>query len=75
LAYNSYHNDCAALEIKLPYDDEIILIAEGFRQKSTSDGAIYGYVGALDGFLIRLKGPSPEEFGGNVSGYYSGHYC
>jgi hypothetical protein len=22
-----------------------------------------------------LKGPSPEEFGGNVSGYYSGHYC
>jgi hypothetical protein len=44
-------NHCAALEIKLPSDDEMISIAEGLRQKSTSDGAMNGCSGAPDGFF------------------------
>jgi hypothetical protein len=38
----------------------LISIAEGFQQKSTCDGARNGCVGALDGFLVRLKAPPPE---------------
>jgi hypothetical protein len=52
----------------------LISIAEGFQQKSTGDGAMNGCVGALDGFLLRLKAPLPEQCCGNVSAYYSGHY-
>jgi hypothetical protein len=68
-------NHCAALETRLPSDNEIISIVEGFGQKSTGNGAMNGCVGALDGFSVRLKALSPEECGGNVSAYYSGHYC
>ena len=69
-------NHCAALDIKLPSDsDEINSTAEGFPWKSTGGGAMNGCVGALDGFLLRIKAPSQEECRGNVSTYYSGHYC
>jgi hypothetical protein len=79
LIWHTIHaiSHCAALKIKLPSDDEIISIGEGFeqKQKSTRDNAINCFVGALDGCLVRLKALSPEECGGNVSVYYSGHYC
>jgi hypothetical protein len=68
-------NHCATLEIKLSSDDELISIEGGFWKKSTGDDEMNGYVGALHGFLVRLKAPSPEEGGGNVSTYFSGHYC
>ncbi len=58
---------CVALEIRLPSDEEIISIAKGFWQKSTGDDAMNGCVGALDGFLVRLKALSLEECGGHVS--------
>jgi hypothetical protein len=34
-----------------------------------------GCIGALDGFLLRIKALSQEECGGNVPAYYSGQYC
>ena len=69
-------NNCHDLNIKLPSDvDAIKCIAEGFQRKSTGDGAMEGCIGALDGFLLRITAPSKNECGGNVTAYYSGHYC
>jgi hypothetical protein len=68
-------NNCAALAITLPRDsDELTTVAEGFKSKSTGEGAMNGCVGSLDGFLLQIKAPSHEECG-NVPAYYSGHYC
>lgn len=46
-------NNCAALAVKLPSDsDEFKAVAEGFKAKSTGQGAMNGCVGSLDGFLL-----------------------
>ena len=68
-------NNCASLAIKLPRAiDELTAVADGFKSKSTGEGAMTGCVGSLDGFLLRIKAPSHAECG-NVPAYYSGHYC
>ncbi len=67
-------NNCAPLAVTLPRDsDELTIVAEGFKSKSTGHGAMNGCIRSL-GFLLQIKAPSHEEFG-NVPAYYSGYYC
>jgi hypothetical protein len=53
--------------------DELPLLQAGFKNISYS-GVMDGFIGALDGYLMRIAAPSQAECG-NVGAYFSGHYC
>jgi hypothetical protein len=67
-------NACHVLDFQLPSTlEELNALKDGFASKST-DKLMHGYIGALDGFLLRIAAP-PAKIVGNVSSYYSGQYC
>ncbi len=53
--------------------EEINALKDGFTTKSRDD-IMHGCIGALDGFLLWIP-PPLAKVAGNVSSYYSGHYC
>ena len=64
---------CEELQIKFPTTMyECTKAAEGFESTS-EDGAIANCVGAIDGYLLRIRVPVKSEVG-NVRSYFSGHY-
>jgi hypothetical protein len=49
-------NNCASLAIKLPMAiDELTAVADGFKSKSTGEGAMTGCVRSLDVFFCKLR--------------------
>jgi hypothetical protein len=66
-------NSSDTLNIDLPRLHELDKLHSGFCQISTY-GVMDGCIGALDGYLMRITAPSHRECG-NVSAYFSGHYC
>jgi hypothetical protein len=67
-------NACHVLDFQLPSTlEELDRLKDGFANKSR-DGIMRGCIGALDGFLLRIVAP-PANIVGNVSSFYSGHYC
>jgi hypothetical protein len=59
--------------ISLPTsDEELELLATGWRSKSTADGCYHGLVFALDGYLSFRTQPSKAECN-NTADYFSGH--
>ena len=76
LVWHTIHciNRCEALDINLPtLPHELLALHHGFK-KISRDGVMDGCVGALDGYLMWITAPSFGECG-NVSAYFSGHYC
>ena len=64
---------CKSLAITFPStDDELVQQCQEFESLS-SHGALKGCVGAIDGWLCRIKAPSRNETSHVVS-YFSGHY-
>jgi hypothetical protein len=65
---------CDDLSFSFPStDEELQKIADGFRALSTQE-AVDGCVGCVDGLLLKVRTPSSKEAGGNVKAYFSGHY-
>lgn len=65
---------CDDLAIQFPETAaEISESIQGFKNISTG-GVVDGCVACLDGFLLLIQPPSPNETG-NVMSYYSGHYA
>jgi hypothetical protein len=76
LVWHTIHciNRCEALDVNLPtVPHELLALHHGFK-KISRDGVMEGCVGALDGYLMWITAPSFGECG-NVSAYFSGHYC
>jgi hypothetical protein len=76
LVWHTIHciNRCEALDVNLPtLPHELLALCHGFK-KISRDGVMDGCVGALDGYLMQITAPSFGECG-NVSAYFSGHYC
>ena len=66
-------NKCLALSLQFPMtEEELRKTAIEFQAKS-SFGVMDGCIGALDGWLCRIKVSTPKETS-NVSSYFSGHY-
>jgi len=66
-------NRCPQLSLEFPTDHgELKRVALEFQGKS-SFGVMDGCVGALDGWLCRIKVPIGRE-ASNISSYFSGHY-
>jgi hypothetical protein len=66
-------SSCRELALKLPTKlDELEELAEGFKFKST-EGIMFGCVGALDGLLLLIRTPKKDE-AANVRQFFSGHY-
>jgi hypothetical protein len=64
---------CPDLQLKMPTSiSEMKVVASGFESLSL-DGRLNGCIGALDGWLCRIKVPSQKETY-NVGSYFSGHY-
>eukprot|EP00918_Siedleckia_nematoides_P032876 GHVU01071392.1.p1 GENE.GHVU01071392.1~~GHVU01071392.1.p1 ORF type:complete len:439 (+),score=38.18 GHVU01071392.1:879-2195(+) len=64
---------CPELEYRFPAtNEEINAAARAFAQLSMHH-VVRGCVGAMDGYLLRIRAPSPAETG-HVRSYYSGHY-
>jgi DDE superfamily endonuclease len=64
---------CSALKINFPKTEhEVSSATVGFASIST-DGAIKNCVGAVDGYLLRIRVPSKVEVK-NVRSFFSGHY-
>ena len=64
---------CPQLQIALPEtEDELDELRGGFAAKST-EGAMSGCVGALDGFLLLIRTPTRKE-AANSRLFFSGHY-
>jgi hypothetical protein len=46
-------NNCSSLAVTLPRDsDGLAIVAEGFKSKSTGQGAMNGCIGSLNGFFL-----------------------
>jgi hypothetical protein len=66
-------NKCNALALSFPQDAAGLKeLALDFQSKS-SNGTLDGCVGALDGWLCRIKVPLGKDTS-NIASYYSGHY-
>lgn len=66
-------NRCSQLALKFPTDrHQLKRVALEFQQKS-SFGVMDGCVGALDGWLCRIKVPLSKDTS-NIRSYFSGHY-
>jgi DDE superfamily endonuclease len=64
---------CPELQILFPTTtQEIIQAAANFKTKSNNH-VVDGCVGCLDGILLKIQTPNPNETG-NVKAYFSGHY-
>jgi DDE superfamily endonuclease len=64
---------CDEIAIRIPSSPrECRILKHNFKKKS-SHGLLSGCVGAMDGWLCRIKTPRPEETA-NVTGFFSGHY-
>jgi hypothetical protein len=64
---------CQELQLKMPMSlSEMHNAATAFKELSL-DGQLNGCIGALDGWLCRIKVPSASETM-NVGSYFSGHY-
>lgn len=67
-------NNCKELMFSLPSTlESISALRKGF-QLISRDGVMQGCIGAIDGFLLKIIAPPAKQVG-NVSSYYSGHYC
>ena len=67
-------NKCRELALHFPTElSELKEVAIEFQGKS-SFGVLDGCVGALDGWLCRIKVPLGKDTS-NIASYYSGHYC
>jgi hypothetical protein len=71
---NNVINSCNELEIKLPRQEELNKLREALQMKPTW-GVMNGCVGILDGYLMQITAPSSDNECGNVSTYFSVHYC
>ena len=51
------------MRIEFPFDDDDKLktIADGFQESTSNHPALYGCVGALDGYAVRIRRPSLHE--------------
>jgi hypothetical protein len=66
-------NNCPTLAIDFPVDaNSLKKLAIDFQSKS-SMGVLDGCVGALDGWLCRIKVPTAKDTA-NIAAYFSGHY-
>ena len=65
---------CNQLAISFPSNDEEVSVSARHFQSLSSSGVIDGCVGCLDGMLLSIRAPSPDETG-NVRAYFSGHYA
>ena len=56
-------NSIQELQIKFPFDDDAKLeqLAEGFMKSTSNHPALYGCVGALDGYAVRIRRPFVSE--------------
>jgi len=64
---------CELLALRFPKTrDEMKSQCDAFAVKST-DGALRGCVGAVDGWLCRIKTPTKRE-AAHITSYFSGHY-
>ena len=56
-------NKLQELQIKFPFDDDAKLeqLAEGFMKSTSNHPALYGCVGALDGYAVRIRRPCLSE--------------
>jgi hypothetical protein len=68
-------NSCQALAVELPEPtaDKLSSLRTGFKNISYAR-VMDGFVGELDGYLMRITAPSQAQCG-NVTAYFSGHYC
>ena len=66
-------NNCKEIRLELPTSSsDLDELAEGFKSKST-EGVMFGCVGALDGLLLPIRTPTRAE-AANVRQFFSGHY-
>jgi len=67
-------NACKELEIKLPETGEDFeTLLNEWDNISTSEGLFQGFLGAIDGWLVRINRPKERECP-NPGDYHSGHY-
>mmetsp|Transcript_24451 Transcript_24451/g.59867 ORF Transcript_24451/g.59867 Transcript_24451/m.59867 type:complete len:392 (-) Transcript_24451:73-1248(-) len=66
---------CPQLEIRLPETpEEMSQAVEEWHALSTANGALHGFIGALDGWLAYINKPTLQDVSGNQADYWSGHY-
>lgn len=69
-----YNTTCPELQLVLPNPNneaELDALAKEWDQASTSLGLLYGFLGAIDGWLPRTEAPKDVD---NQAAYFSGHY-
>jgi hypothetical protein len=66
-------NDCNQLAYYFPKTNQQLMKASDAFNNISSNNAIIGCVGCIDGYLLRVKVPSVSQVG-NVKSYFSGHY-
>ena len=64
---------CDSLAFSFPTSPEDLQTAANGFKNISSNGVIEGCVACLDGMLLRIQTPSPNEVG-NVKSFFSGHY-
>ena len=67
-------NSCKELNLVFPQTTEEIKKAKRSFKKKSSNGIHPGCIGAIDGFLAKIKCPTMKECNMNPKSYYSGHY-